>query len=91
MFSFAKSAKLETIYPKHYDEDRGGSVEIKKDDSGAWVMREQVITNKLNGISGAVKVGDKLYLGSRSYSGILVCDYNVAEERPFKKVNFVQH
>ena len=51
-------------------------------------MSEQVITNKLNGISGAVKVGDKLYLGSRSYSGILVCDYNF-HGKLFKKVDVV--
>ena len=38
-----------------------------------------MVTNKLNGISGSVKIGEKLYIGSHMHEGILVCDVGKKE------------
>jgi len=56
-------------------------IELKKDEGGNWVRKELVVTNKLNGISGGVRVGGKVYMGSRMYNGILVCDYNQSQSQ----------
>ena len=40
-----------------------------------WKRRNLVISNKLNGLSGAVIVGDQVILGSHVDNGILICTY----------------
>ena len=65
VFNMFNSIQLEYHWPNPWDKDRGGSVEVKRDENGKWVKKDLVVTNKLNAIAGAVRVGEKIYLGSR--------------------------
>lgn len=78
LFKLFQAKQVDARYPNFVEEDRGGVIELKsytEQFTGLqkWRLRRHVVTNKLNGISGSVRIGDKLYIGSHMHEGVLVC------------------
>jgi len=89
LFKLYQAKRVDALYPKYNEEDRGGVIELKsyiEQFTGLqkWRKRVHVVTNKLNGISGSVRIGDKLYIGSHMHEGVLVCD--VAGNKEYEQI-----
>ena len=67
----------------------GGVAEISKilidGERREWALRNLVVTNKLNGISGGLKMGNQILIGSVSYDGYLVCPFDNSIKPEFAK------
>lgn len=59
----------------HVEECLGGAEEFKMTDDGL-VSRYQVVSSKINGWSGAAKVGKNVVSGSFIDENILICPYH---------------
>lgn len=41
-----------------------------------WLIRDLIVTNKLNAISNGLRMGNQLLLSSLSYDGYLICPFD---------------
>ena len=78
----------------HVSSNVGGVTEISRilvdGEKRDWAQRDLIVTNKLNGISGGLKMQNQILVGSFNSDGYLVCPFNNSikpEFSKFKKVN----
>ena len=64
---------------KHVSSNYGGVTELTRilvnGEEYKWALRDLVVTNRLNGISGGLKMSDQLIVGSFMDDGYLVCPF----------------
>ena len=68
---------MKASYPKLSPKTYGAVTQIKFNALlGEWLIRDLVISNKLNGVSNGLIMGNKVIFGSFLYPGVLICPLN---------------